>query len=89
MPIDGSDRSIRRTALITEVVAFTKYVRKGDLQPKAADGSLLAPAAQVVFAADGKTAVGRMMPGKGFVPNGQSPDAIPDFQTSVEELKAP
>lgn len=65
------------------------YVRKGDLQPTAPDGSPLPTGDQLVFAGDGKSLVGRMVPGKGFVRNGQRVQDVPDIPTWIEERQAP
>jgi len=59
------------------------YVRKGDLFPTAPNGDLLAPGPHSVYARDGKTIVGQMILGKGFVAAGVNPDSVPSFPVTT------
>lgn len=61
------------------------YLRRSDLMPQAPDGALLIPKSSVdVFSSDGKTVVGQMVAGAGFVSNdSQSVDPTPTTLVEV------
>lgn len=60
------------------------YVKKTELFPTTPDGKVgLVPSVQKVYSRDGKTVVGSMYPGRGFVRAGQRPEGVPTVPMTV------
>ena len=60
------------------------YVKKDELFPTArGDTRAFVSPIQPVYASDGKTRVGAMYPGRGFVRAGEQPESVPTVPTTI------